>query len=591
MPTLGEHWDLSELFDSASGELPVQALTDLEEAVVAVESFRPRLSPDIPGSDWCDLLDALEAAASLQRRLGGYAFLRFAENTSDQAALSQQNRVAQLLATVENRLNFIEHWFKQLPDEAARRLIDNAGDRRYFLETFRRFKPYTLSEAEEKIITLKDVNGVEALLSLYDIITNAFSYRLTIDGETKTLTQDELTAHVRDSRPEIRAATYQEMYRVYMEHRTELAQIYANRVGDWRSEMIDLRGFPEPISATNTMNDLPDQVVDTLLAVCRKNAPLYQRYFALKAKWLGVERLRRYDIYAPLTQSIDRYSLDEARDLVLECFSGFSSVLENAARRVLDSGHLDAWPRQGKRGGAFCYACVPELTPWVLTNFSGRARDVSTLAHELGHAIHAVLASGHSVLSFDVTAPLAETASVFAEMLLSDKLQAEETNPALRRDMLVTMIDDWYATVMRQAFFVIFERDAHRLVSQGRTSDELAELYLMNLREQFGDSVDVADEFRWEWLIIQHIYHMPFYCYAYSFGLLLVLALYQRYRIEGEAFKPRYLKILSYGGSASPMAILDEAGFDISTASFWQGGFDYLASLIDQVEAMEGSGA
>lgn len=590
MPTLGEHWDLSELFDSANGELPVQALTDLEKAVLAVESFRPRLSPDITSSDWQGLLGALEVAADLERRLGGYAFLRFAENTSDPTALSQQNRVTQLLATVENRLNFLEHWFKELSDEAARRLIDESGDRRYFLETLRRFKPYTLSEAEEKIITLKDVNGVEALLSLYDIITNAFSYRLTIDGETQTLTQDELTAHVRDSRPDIRAATYQEMYRVYTEHRTELAQIYASRVGDWHSEMIDLRGFPEAISATNTMNDLPDQVVDTLLAVCRKNASLYQRYFGLKAKWLGVERLRRYDIYAPLAQSDSRYTLDEARGLVLECFRGFSPVLENAARQVLDAVHLDALPREGKRGGAFCYACVPELPPWVLTNFSGRARDVSTLAHELGHAIHAVLASGHSVLSFDVTAPLAETASVFAEMLLSDKLQAEESNPDVRRDMLITMLDDCYATVMRQAFFVMFERDAHRLVSEGRTADELAEQYLMNLREQFGDSVEIADEFRWEWLIIQHIYHMPFYCYAYSFGLLLVLALYQRYRLEGEAFKPRYLKILSYGGSASPMAILSEAGFDITSASFWQSGFDYLSSLIDQLEGMDRSG-
>jgi oligoendopeptidase F len=251
--------------------------------------------------------------------------------------------------------------------------------------------------------------------------------------------------------------------------------------------------------------------------------------------------------------------------------------------RVLDAGHLDAEPRPNKRGGAFCYAALPDLAPWVLANFSGRGRDVSTLAHELGHAIHAILAASHSVLTFDASAPLAETASVFGEMLLSEKLLAEEHDPAVRREILATMVDDAYATVLRQAFFTVFEEDAHRLMAEGKTADELADHYRQNLSEQFGDAVEVSDEFRWEWTLIQHIYHMPFYCYAYSFGQLLVLALYQRYRLEGEAFIPRYLKILSYGGSASPGAILSEAGFDITSPAFWQGGFDYIANLIDQL--------
>jgi len=583
----GTHWDLSDLFVSVDGDLPVQALNDLEQAVAAVEAARPRLTNDITVQDWLPILDALEQAGIRQRRLAGYAFLRFAEDTGNQTALSLQNRVTQLMATSENRLNFLEHWFKELPDDTAQRLIDASGDRRYYLQTLRRFKPFTLSEAEEKIINLKDVNGISALLNLYDIITNAFTYTLTVDGESKTLTLDELTSYVRDPRPEIRAAVYEEMYRVYMAHRTELAQIYANRVSDWRSEMIDLRGFREPISATNIMNDIPDAVVDTLLSVCRQNAAVYQRYFRLKAKWLGLEKLRRCDIYAPLARADKGFTLEQTRELVTSCYHGFSPVLGEAAERVLNSGHVDYLPRPGKRGGAFCYSCLPELAPWVLTNFSGRPRDVSTMAHELGHAIHAVLASGHSVLAFDAPSPLAETASVFGEMLLSDKLLAEETDPAVRREMLATMVDDSYATVMRQAYFVMFERDAHRLAADGRTADELAEQYLMNLREQFGDAVELADEFRWEWILIQHIYHMPFYCYSYSFGQLLVLALYQRYRMEGESFKPRYLKILSYGGSASPEAILTEAGVDITSPSFWQGGFDYLSGLIDQVEGMD----
>ncbi len=579
-------WNLGDLFgDGDAGQLD-QTILCLEQTLARLESSRPHLSLEIPTESFLQILDAYETLISLQRRLAGYAFLRFAADTQDQAALSLQNRVNQLLASSENRAVFFELWFKALSDEAAQRLIAVSGDRRYFLESWRRLKPFTLSEPEERVITLKDVNGVEALVTLYDMITNAFSFTLEVDGERKTLTEGEIAAYVRDPRAEIRAAAYQEMYRIYTGQRVVLAQIYAHRVGDWRAEMIDLRRFAEPISARNTMNDIPDPVVETLLSVCRKNMGLFQRYFRLKAGWLGLDRLHRYDIYAPLAPSARRYSLQQALDLVLDCFRGFSPVVAHVARRVLDSGHFDSEPSPNKRGGAFCYAVLPELAPWVLTNFAGRGRDVSTLAHELGHAVHAVLAAGHSVLTFDSSPPLAETASVFGEMLLSEKLLAEEQDPTVRREILATIVDDAYATVLRQAFFTVFEQDAHRLVAEGKTADELAERYWQNLAEQFGDTVEVSDEFRWEWTLVQHIFHMPFYCYAYSFGQLLVLALYQRYRLEGEAFIPRYLKILSYGGSASPAAILSEAGFDITSPAFWQGGFDYITSLIDRLASI-----
>ncbi len=584
MGTTVGRWTLDDLVAGADGKELDQAIQRLEQAVVRLESLRSYLSPEISPTRFLQALDIYEAIVSLERRLGGYAFLRFAEDTQDQAALNLQNRVNELVARVDNRVIFFDLWFKALPDEAARRLIDASEDRRYFLESWRRLKPFTLSEPEERIINLKDVHGIEALLTLYDIITNALTFTLEVDGESKTLTEDQLIAYVRDPRPEVRAAAYQELYRVYMEHRAILAEIYTHRVGDWRAEAIDLRKFATPISARNTLNDLPDPVVETLLAICRKNAGLFQRYFRLKAGWLGLGKLRRYDIYAPLATSAKRYSIEQAVDLVLGCYDGFSPLLGSAARRVLDSNHLDSAPRPNKRGGAFCSAVLPELAPWVLTNFSGRGRDVSTLAHELGHAIHAVLSAGHSVLTFDSTAPLAETASVFGEMLLSEKLLADEQDPVVRREILAKMVDDTYATVQRQAYFAIFEQDAHRLLAEGKTMDELAETYRQNLAEHFRNAVDVADEFRWEWTLIPHIYHMPFYTYAYSFGQLLVLALYQRYRLEGETFKPRYTRILSYGGSAAPAAILSEAGFDITSPDFWQGGFDYISSLIERLE-------
>jgi oligoendopeptidase F len=220
----------------------------------------------------------------------------------------------------------------------------------------------------------------------------------------------------------------------------------------------------------------------------------------------------------------------------------------------------------------------------VLTNYDGSARDIATLAHELGHAIHAMLADHHSALTQQASLPLAETASVFAEMQLTDQLLKQESDPAVRRDLLANALDDAYITVMRQAYFTVFEKDAHAMINDNCTLDELTNHYLENLKEQFGEAVEVSDEFKWEWLAVPHFYHSPFYTYAYSFGQLLVLALYQQYRLEGEAFIPRYLKILSYGGSESPIKILTEAGLDVTSPTFWQGGFDVIQNMIVELE-------
>ena len=242
--------------------------------------------------------------------------------------------------------------------------------------------------------------------------------------------------------------------------------------------------------------------------------------------------------------------------------------------------------RKGKRGGAFCSTLDPQITPWVLLNYQGRADDVATMAHELGHAIHSMLASDHTLFTFHSSLPLAETASTFGEMMLVDRLLREESDESVRRDMLFRQVDDSYATIMRQAFFALFERTAHQLVEQGASVDDLATAYLENLHTQFGNSVSIPDEFRWEWVSIPHIYMTPFYVYAYSFGQLLVLSLYQQYKQEGESFKPRYRKILSTGGSKAPVQILSEAGIDVYDMAFWQGGFNVINDLVSQLEKL-----
>ena len=234
-----------------------------------------------------------------------------------------------------------------------------------------------------------------------------------------------------------------------------------------------------------------------------------------------------------------------------------------------------------------CATVEPDLTPWVLTNYQGQARDVGTLAHELGHAIHSLLAAEHTALTQGPSLPLAETASTFGEMLLLDHLLAMDPDPELERDILFRQMDDSYGTIMRQAYFALFERQAHEMIQQGASVDELSQAYHKNLSHQFGEALDLSGDYQFEWVIIPHFYHAPFYVYAYSFGKLLVLALYQQYRVQGEAFKPRYLEILAAGGSDSPMRILERAEIDVTSAAFWQGGFDVLNDALERLEALE----
>ncbi len=580
-----ERWNLSDLLSSP--EAAERVIADLERLTGEMETLRNRLSPDMAEEDFLAAVRQYEAITLALYRLGGYAHLWFSEDTQDQKALAFLGRIEQLSAEVQNRILFFSLWWKDLEDEPAQRLMRNTGDFRYFLESLRRFKPHTLSEPEEKIINLKDVNGINAIVTLYDMITNRFTFELEVEGEKKRLTREELAVYVRHPSPDLRAAAYRELYRVYGEQGNLLGQIYAYRVRDWANENLRLRKFSSPIAVRNLANDIPDAAVDTLLDVCRANGGIFQRYFRLKARWLGMDRLRRYDIYAPVSGAEKSYAYGDAVDLVLDTYQSFSPVMAEHARRVFSDRHVDAQIRPGKQGGAFASGVLPGLTPYVLLNYTGKARDVATMAHELGHAVHFSLAGDHSVLTFHPSLPLAETASVFGEMLLTDRLLREEKDVAVRRDLLATALDDAYATVLRQAYFALFEREAHELVNNSHTTDQLCERYLENLRDQFGDAVELSDEFRWEWISIPHIYHVPFYVYAYSFGQLLVLALYQRYRAEGDAFKPAYLKILSYGGAESPQRVLSEAGIDITSPAFWQGGFNVIAGMIDELEELE----
>ena len=579
-------WSLADLFPTQDSPEMKAAFDELDIKVIEFEALRPSLSPTMSADDFLNVIRQLEAISRISRLIGEFASLSFSGNTQDQAILAFQSNVENRMALISNRTLFFSLWWKGLDDAAAERLMAASGDYCYWLEEMRHFKPHTLTEPEEKIINIKDVTGAIATVNLYTTLTNRYTFKLEVDGEVKQLTRGELMVYARHYDPALRAAAYQEHYRVYGQDGAILGQMYQTLARDWHNENLDLRHFSSPLAVRNLGNDIPDDVVDTLLGVCRDNTSVYQRFFNLKARWLQMERLRRYDIYAPVVKTEKVYGFNDAAEMVFDAFQRFEPRVADLARRVVEKDHLDSEVRRGKESGAFCASAVPDMTPWVLVNYQGKPDDVATLAHELGHAVHAQLAGEHSLFTFHSSLPLAETASTFGEMVLLDYLLERETEASMRQTLLFRQVDDTYGTVMRQAQFAIFERQAHDMIQQGSTVDEISQAYLENLHNQFGDAVEVSDEFRWEWVSVPHFYFAPFYVYAYTFGQLLVLSLYQQYKVEGKAFIPRYLSLLSAGGSKSPEKVLSDAGINMHAASFWQGGFDVIKGLVEQLETI-----
>ena len=576
-------WNLKELLRHPAKDFQ-RIETELDSEIASLERQRRRLTPGISHQAFLRVLKQIVRITESMNTLGAYAFLWVAENTKNQAARAFENQVQSRLAQFSPRLLFFDLWWQSLTTQQANRLSSQATPYRYYLDTLTRLKRHTLRESEERIVTIKNTTGRQALEALYGVTTNSLIFPLKYQGRTKQLTREQLMSYVRHPLVSVRRGAYQSLFNVYGAQRDILGDLYKHLVQDWGNEGLQLRRYSSPIAVRNMANDLPEPAVDALLTTCRKNADVFQEYFLLKQRLLKLKNFHRYDLYAPYGAKSRRYTFPRAESMVMEAYQNFSPTLADLASRVIREQHVDAAIRPGKMGGAFCYSVRPKQTPYVLVSFTGEARDVSTLAHELGHAVHAMLAENHPVLTFHSALPLAETASIFGEQLLSDSLLTQERDNTVKVSLLLGQLDDAYATIMRQAFFVVFEREAHRMISKGATIDELAETYLTLLGEQFGRAVKVGEEFRWEWLAIPHIFASPFYCYSYSFGNLLVLALFQQYKKEGKAFIPKYLELLASGGSSSPQALLSPLGVNVSSRKFWQGGFARIHALVNELE-------
>jgi len=567
-------WDLSEV----KPENVQKVFAKIEAIAKKIEKKRLQLQNSISSKDFLSLLAALEELQILNSKLGVYAQLWFAEDSSNQNASALLSQVENFLTKINNRLLFFGLWFKQLPDKEALRLIRSSGKYSYFLEKMHKSKPYILKEEEEKIINIKDVTGVSALNSIYNILCSQFQFEF----EGRKLGQEELLTFVRNPSPKRREAAYRTLLEKYRAHKDIIGEIYRNITTDWREENIHLRGYKSPINVRNQGNDIPDKAVEALLKVCERNEHLFHRFFEMKRKKIGLKKMLRFDLYAPLQPKKEKeIPYHEGVSTVLETFKDFSALFHQEALNILDADHVHSRLQKNKDTGAFCCSVTAKLNPYVLLNYSGTLRDVSTLAHELGHGIHHNLAREHTEFTFHAPLPLAETASIFSEMVLSERLLKKYPDRA--KDMLFVKLDEIYASIIRQAGFVRFEIKAHKMLEEGKTIDEISKVYLQDLRKQLGPKIIVDDIYAYEWCYIPHIFHTPFYCYAYAFGNLLTLALYETYKEKGPAYADKIIAMLAEGGSRSPLEITKAVGVDITSEQFWQSGFEVIKKMIDRV--------
>ena len=586
-PAAGVTWDLSDLY---AGPDDPRIERDLADALAAAQRFAERYRGRVAALNAAELagaLDELEALEEPAHRAGAYAQLLFAADTATPRHGALLQRVQERASEIRNALVFFELEWVALDDaEAEKRLADPAlARRRHLLSTMRRYRPHLLSEPEEKILEELANTGARAWSRLFDETLAALRFRFEGPDGPVEKSEEELLALLYDPDRETRRRAADALTEGLRANARLLTFVFNTLVQD-KASRDRLRRYPDPAAERHLANEIEPETVAALMQACEARHDLVHRYYRLKRRLLGLDRLEDYDRYAPVSAVEGRRSWDEARAVVLAAYRDFAPEMAEIAERFFARRWIDAELRAGKRGGAFSASTVPSAHPYVLLNYTGNLRDVMTLAHELGHGVHQYLARDRGLFEQDTPLTTAETASVFGEMLVFRRLLREERDPAVRLALLCGKLEDAFATVFRQVVMTRFEEKLHAARrSEGELPVERVNaLWMEANRPMFGDAVHLRDAYAWWWLYIPHFVHSPFYCYAYAFGELLVLALVRRYDEEGPAFAPRYLEMLAAGGSESPREVVARTGLDIADPGFWARGLSLLEELLVQAE-------
>ena len=581
-------WDLSAFYESLDDpqmEADIARLTKLVDAFQA--RWRGKIA-EMGAADFVSAYQSMEAIYDLRGRLGSFAFLNFSTDTGDTGYQAAVARVEELESVLSQKMVFFDLEWNALADEQASAILDDpaVAQYRYYLEAERRYRPFNLSEAEEQIIIEKSVTGSGAWTRFFTQLTSAFRFDWLGDEVNMTFVLNKL----RDADRDVREMAWRKLTDKLHDKSMELTFIFNTLALD-KANSDRRRGYPSWISSRNLSNKASDDVVEALVSTVTDNYELVARHYRLKRALLGYEELYDYDRYAPLNlkESEAFYVWDQARNIVLAAFDNFSPRMKEVAQRFFDGNWIHAPVLPNKRGGAFAASTVASANPYVFLNYLGDTRDVTTLAHELGHGIHMYL-SGKEKGLFALYTPLttAEMASTFAEMLVFQDLMAAEDDKEVQLSMLTEKIEDTFATVFRQISMNRFEDKMHnaRRDEGELTAERFNELWLETQRDMFGDSVIITEEYGCWWSYVPHFLHTPGYVYAYSFGELLVLALYKLYQEEGASFVPKYLDLLAAGDSDYPDRLLAQVGVDINDAGFWQKGVDVIEEWVRQAESL-----
>jgi oligoendopeptidase F len=578
-------WDLETLVNG-EGEAGADRL--LDEAARRAEAFAAQYAgkvADIDGAGLAAAMDELAAISELAGRAGNYAALRFSVDTADPANGALMARMQEKGTAIETKLLFFELEWAALPDERADELLaaDGLDTVRHHLRTARRYRPHLLSEPEEKLMAEKAQTGSDAWTRLFSEVTSA----IEVDtGDDEPVALDVALSRLTNPDREVRKATAEQVTAALEPGLRVRAFIFNTLLQD---KAVDdrLRSYPSWLSSRNLANEASDESVQALVSAVREAYELPRRWYRLKADLLGLDRLADYDRMATVGGEEPSATWDEARTTVLESFGGFSDVLHDTARRFFDEPWIDAPVRPAKRGGAFCAYTVPGHHPYLLLNWTAKRRDVLTLAHELGHGLHAALAAERGIFEQHTPLTLAETASVFGETLVFRRLLDEADSAESRLSLLAENIEGSIATVFRQVAMNRFEDLAHSARrEQGELSVErIGELWHQSQDELLGDAVEITDGYRSWWSYVPHFIGTPGYVYAYAYGQLLALSVYGRYLEEGESFVPKYVEMLSAGGSRSPEELAAIAGLDLADPNFWRSGLRLVEDQLEQAEA------
>jgi len=586
------NWNLDDIIKLDDFET---LYTITEKQILDYANIFEKLNPNMTEQEFVDYTKFHEEVVENLHKLGSRPALMEAADQKDSLALKLKNQVKDLEIKFSEAIQPISLWLKGkevqgkevLDDENAKRLFASTPDLEYVYNYSRMMGKYSLDEKSENIMTAKDANGVRVITDLRDMIETEFEYDFKPEGGEGKLIKNnaEISSYAYSSNPAERKAAFEARFEQYEKNIDKFFVAYQAVVKDWNYEA-KARGFESSIAVRNVANHVDDKSISTLIEVCSNNIGIFQDYFKFKAKEMGLQKLTRFDLYAPLGEVNEEYDYEKAIKLVDESFRGFSNAFADNAQKIVQENHIDSHPTDTKRGGAFCMTVTPAITPYVLLNYTGKMRDVSTLAHELGHGVHSLYANKHSISTQHATLPLAETASTLGEMILFEKILSETKDDNTKKQLLSDKLADSYATVCRQNFIVKFEIAAHEAIQKGIEESELSQMWLDNLKEQFGDSVEVDEMFRYEWAYIPHIIHTPFYCYAYNFGELLSMALYAKCKQEGESFVPKIEAILAAGGSQDPKQVLANVGIDMGSADFWQGSFELIKAWQKELETL-----